>query len=268
LDALAHQIIQISQQAGEIILKIKSESAHLDFKEKYDGSPVTIADMASHNYIVEQLHAINPEWPIISEEGSSGLDPRNVDFCFLVDPLDGTKEFLKGSGMYTINIAVMKLKDNFRWSPILGIVHAPELKSTWYGGASVPSSRIDVLGTREINVGSDRKIPVIVGSVSHSSPLDREFSQALGEHIFIGIGSSVKICKVADGSADLAPRFGLTSCWDTSAAHAVLNSAGGNLLGPNGLELDYDLVDDILNPWFIATYGGKGVETWLKFQDG
>ena len=126
--------------------------------------------------------------------------------------------------------------------------------------------RQDAGGIGEISSGTNNSAPLIVGSVSHASPRDRDFAEAVGEHVFEGVGSSMKICRVAEGSADMAPRFGTTSCWDTAAAHAVLNAAGGSLLGPDGEELDYDLVEDILNPWFLATTGGKWVDLWIEHQ--
>jgi 3'(2'), 5'-bisphosphate nucleotidase len=128
------------------------------------------------------------------------------------------------------------------------------------------SMRQDSEGINEISVRDLKGAPVILGSVSHSSPRDRTFADAIGEHVFEGVGSSMKICRVAEGSADMAPRFGTTSCWDTAAAHAVLNAAGGCLLGPDGDELDYDLVEEILNPWFLATSSKKWVNLWVKHQ--
>ena len=110
-------------------------------------------------------------------------------------------------------------------------------------------------------------MPIVLGSVSHPSPKDKIFLHEMGNHIFEGVGSSLKICRVADGTADLTVRFGPTSCWDTSAAHAILNSAGGNLLGPDGRELEYDLVHGQLNPPFIATYDSKWINLWLRHNN-
>ncbi len=266
MNELAYDICGIAQRAGDRILEIRSNFKEEELKVKGDGSPVTQADLAAHNLIVGDLSILRPDWPIVSEEGSVGCNPSRAEFSFLVDPLDGTKEFIRGNGMYTVNIAVMSKKENDRWRPILGVVHAPEYKSTWFGGKLVEATLLDPNGMNFISAGSDRSVPIILGSVSHSSPRDRKFSEAVGDHIFEGVGSSLKICRVADGSADLAPRFGPTSCWDTAAAHAVLNSAGGNLLNPNGNELDYDIERDILNPWFLATSGGRSKDIWLKHQ--
>ena len=266
MEDLAYHLCTIAQRAGDKIKEIRLTFSDEDLKIKGDGSPVTIADISAHEVIIEALSLLRPKWPIVSEEGSSGGDPLGSDHSFLVDPLDGTKEFIRGNGMYTVNIAVMALRGNGRWEPVLGVVHAPEFTSTWFGGARVPATLQNDNGIRRISSGSDRPIPVIVGSVSHSSPKDREFAKSIGRHVYEGVGSSLKICRVADGSADLAPRFGTTSCWDTAAAHAVLNAAGGSLVDPSGQELDYDIKTEILNPWFLATSGGLGIDQWKSHQ--
>ena len=180
--------------------------------------------------------------------------------------MDGTKEFIRGNGMYTVNIALMERRDDSRWNPIIGVVYAPEFGITWFGERAMGAIRQDSDGIRSISAGTSNIAPIIVGSISHASPRDRAFAKSVGEHVFEGVGSSMKICRVAEGTADMAPRFGTTSCWDTAAAHAVLNAAGDNLLRPDGEELDYDLGGDILNPWFFATSGGKWVELWIQHQ--
>ena len=265
MDESAAMLCVIAQKAGSEILAVKESFESNKFEIKVDGSPVTHADIMAHQSILKGLSAFKPEIPVVSEEGSAG-DPLGSELCFLVDPLDGTKEFIRGNGMYTVNIALMERRDNSRWSPILGVVFAPEFGITWFGGRGTGAMRQDAGGIGEISAGTDNSAPLIVGSVSHASPRDRAFADAVGEHVFEGVGSSMKICRVAEGSADMAPRFGTTSCWDTAAAHAVLNAAGGSLLGPDGEELDYDLVEDILNPWFLATSGGKWVDLWIEHQ--
>ena len=266
MEDLAYHLCTIAQRAGDKIWEIRLTFSDEDLKIKGDGSPVTVADLNAHEAITEALHLLRPEWPIVSEEGSSGGDPLDSDYSFLVDPLDGTKEFIRGNGMYTVNIAVMALRGNGRWEPVLGVVHAPEFMSTWFGGVGVRATLQNEDGIRTISSGSIRSTPIILGSVSHSTPMDREFAESIGEHVFEGVGASLKICRVADGSAALAPRFGTTSCWDTAAAHAVLNAAGGCLVDPSGQELDYDIKTEILNPWFLASSGGLGVDQWKSHQ--
>ena len=265
MDELALKICIVAQKAGSEIMNVRESFKPEEIELKGDGSPVTVADIRAHQFIEEALLKIHPEIPIVSEEGSVG-DPKNSELCFLVDPLDGTKEFIRGNGMYTVNIALMERRNNSRWITILGVVHAPEFGITWFGGRGIGAVRQDSGGMENISAGTNNSAPVIVGSVSHASPKDRVFANEVGEHVFEGVGSSMKICRVAEGSADMAPRFGTTSCWDTAAAHAVLNGAGGNLLGPDGEELDYDLVEDILNPWFFATSNGKWVDLWIEHQ--
>ena len=265
MEDLAYRLCMVAQRAGMEIMRVRDSFKPEEFKLKGDGSPVTLADLRAHRIIEEALSKIDNEIPSISEEGSSG-DPMSSELCFLVDPLDGTKEFIRGNGMYTVNIALMERQDNTRWSPILGVVHAPEFGITWFGGREMGAMRQHAGGIEEISSGTNNSAPLIVGSVSHASPRDRAFAEAVGEHEFEGVGSSMKICRVAEGSADMAPRFGTTSCWDTAAAHAVLNAAGGSLLGPDGEELDYDLVEDILNPWFLATSDRKWVDLWIEHQ--
>ena len=266
MEKFSMELALIAQLAGAEIIKIQESFSVEDFKIKGDGSPVTMADLRAQEIIQSALSKVSPEIPLVSEEGNSGT-PGTSGFCFLVDPLDGTKEFIRGNGMYTVNIALMQRKENLRWKPVLGVVHAPRFGITWIGGDDVQPTKQNQVSIEKISVRGSGEIPIILGSVSHSSPKDQAFAQAIGKHVFEGVGSSMKICRVADGTADLAPRFGTTSCWDTAAAHAVLNAAGGNLVGPDGEELDYDITEEVLNPWFLATSGGKWVDLWIDYQD-
>ena len=262
---LSTKLTNIAKKAGYAIIEINKNSDQSLIESKFDGSPLTLADQKSHEIIVGSLSKMDGNLPIISEEGSLGNFVEK-SFCYLVDPLDGTKEFLRGNGMYTVNIALMKKNLSGGWKPILGVVHAPDTGITWSGGVGLPPTRSDNAGTKKIRAGRSSKIPIILGSVSHSSPLDLSFAESIGNHIFEGVGSSIKICRVADGSADMAPRFGPTSCWDTAAAHAVLNAAGGNLLSPDGEEISYDVPGRILNPWYFATSNNKWKEEWIAHQ--
>jgi 3'(2'), 5'-bisphosphate nucleotidase len=263
---LAYQLCLIAQRAGGDIMDVKAKLNNGDIRIKGDGSPVTIADMRAHDTICRGLSRLMPGTPIVSEEGLSG-NPNTSEVSFVVDPLDGTKEFIKGNGMYTVNIALARRIGPSRWKPVLGVVVAPETGTTWFGGTQVEAARQRSDSIQKIRVNNGSNPPVVVGSVSHPSPKDRLFRDDLGDHTFEGVGSSMKICMVADGTADLTARFGPTSCWDTAAAHAVLNSAGGNLLNPSGEELDYDLVDNRLNPPFLATRGSNWVDVWIRHQE-
>ena len=233
---------------------------------KNDDSPLTQADLAAHRIIADGLLKLYPEIPLVSEEGHHG-DPNNSQYSWLVDPLDGTKEFIKRNGMFTVNIALME-KSGKRWKPVLGVVHAPATKQSWIGGNDLPAFKLDSQGKRGITVNELHNEPIrIVASGSHRSEIDEKFADSIGKHELIRMGSSLKACAVADGTADLYPRFGPTSCWDIAAAHAVVSAAGGNILNPQGINLDYDIVDEILNPFFIVTSNNRWTEEWIACQD-
>jgi 3'(2'), 5'-bisphosphate nucleotidase len=186
----------------------------------------------------------------------------------LVDPLDGTKEFIKRNGMFTVNIALM-VKKGARWSPLFGVVHAPVPNTTWLGGISHPSERrgSDGSGLMMVNPSNPPKPTRLVASGSHRGEKDESFAKTLGNYDLIRMGSSLKACIVAEGNADLYPRFGPTSCWDIAAAHAVVVGAGGCVLGPTGKTLDYDVVDNILNPFFMVAADDRWNEQWIAHQD-
>ena len=259
-------IIKISQIAGDAILEIYNRNTDLQVSHKGDNSPLTEADLAAHDIIIEMLQDLD-NTPVVSEEGRVG-NPANSDTCWLVDPLDGTKEFIKRNGMFTVNIALMKRKKN-RWKPIFGVVHAPVTKTTWFGGTMLPSERRGPDGSGLIMVKpSNKNSPVrLVASGSHRGSNDEEFAKKLGNYDLVRMGSSLKACIVAEGNADLYPRFGPTSCWDIAAAHAVILGAGGSVLGPKGYTLDYDVIDKILNPHFIVTSDNRWTEDWVIQND-
>jgi 3'(2'), 5'-bisphosphate nucleotidase len=183
-----------------------------------------------------------------------------------VDPLDGTKEFIKRNGMFTVNIALMSRNES-RWRPIFGVVYAPVSDTTWVGGTTHPAERREGDRTRRIKVSQEVGTPVrLVASGSHRGEKDEEFASNLGPHDLVRMGSSLKACVVAEGSADLYPRFGPTSCWDIAAAHAIVEAAGGIVVGPEGETLDYDIVDDVLNPFFLIACSSQWNATWTRNQ--
>lgn len=263
---LAKRLCLIAERAGDEILDLKSNRGYGDVDIKVDGSPVTIADKRAHSIICESILGWLPGIPIVSEEGLIG-NPTNSELSFVVDPLDGTKEFIKDNGMYTVNIALAEKNEASRWKPIFGVVVAPATGTTWFGGRDVKATKKRLNSVEEIKIRSKSELPTVLGSVSHPSPKDKRFRDDLGEHTFEGVGSSIKICRVADGTADLTARFGPTSCWDTAAAHAILNAAGGHILDPNGGELDYDIVNDWLNPPFLATGDTKWIDIWMRHNN-
>ena len=143
-------VVTLALRAGQAILGVYNDPSSINVTTKDDDSPLTEADIAAHEIILKGLSSIDPGTPVVSEEGCLG-DPTESDTCWLVDPLDGTKEFIRGNGMYTVNIALMERRDNSRWSPILGVVHAPEFGITWFGERGMGAMRQDAGGIGAIS---------------------------------------------------------------------------------------------------------------------
>ena len=224
-----------AREAGNEIMKIYANSIKVNYK--VDGSPVTLADQAAEHVILKKLKEIVPEILIISEEDSSSHNLKATDQFFLIDPLDGTKEFLKkdGLGSFTVNIGLIE-----NGIPTLGVVYAPALKRMFF--ASVSSGAFEESNDL-IKPIAIRALPrsgaVAVASVSHR---DESTNTWLNNHKIkntISIGSSLKFCLVACGEADVYPRFGPTMEWDTAAGDAILRCAGGSVTLPNDKPLSY-----------------------------
>jgi 3'(2'), 5'-bisphosphate nucleotidase len=225
---------------------------------KADGSPVTAADQAAEDIILPALQALTPDIPIISEEAAAkGLSPAAVGGTFwLVDPLDGTKEFLSGNGEFTVNIALIADGE-----PVLGVVVAPALNQTYAGGGPGTAILADGAGERPISV---RAIPpegeTVVGSRSHGDGAAMEaFLRGRTVAAFRAAGSSLKLCLIARGEADLYPRLGTTMEWDIAAGHAVLRAAGGDVRTLDGGPFRYGK-PEYRNPHFVACGG----ESWIR----
>ena len=260
------EIVRIAIEAGQAIMHVYESSESIDVQTKDDDSPLTKADIAAHDAIIKGLASIDPHTPIVSEEGRVG-NPVDSEESWLVDPLDGTKEFIKRNGMFTVNIARMK-REGDRWKPTFSVVHAPVTRTTWFGGESTPATRITDSNSKSISVNNKPSTPIqLVASGSHRAERDERFAGQIGRHDLVRMGSSLKACVVADGSADLYPRFGPTSCWDIAAAHAVVESAGGFVLGPDCQTLDYDLVEEVLNPYFLVTCSTDWNDIWAQNQN-
>ena len=257
LEDLLEPITDLAIEAGNAILAVYATD--FDVESKSDESPLTQADLASHNCIVAGLAALTPDIPIISEEdGLPGFDVRGQwSRYWLIDPLDGTKEFVNRNGEFTVNIALI---DNHR--PVFGVVHVPVQDKT-YIGCEGRGSELRADGeTKSITVGANSSQPVrIVGSRSHRGTSLDAFLAKLGDHDMVAMGSSLKFCTVAEGNADIYPRLGLTSEWDTAAAQAVVEQAGGKVLELDGKSLSYNKKEDILNPWFVVI--GPTDHDWL-----
>ncbi|MBV8582007.1 MAG: 3'(2'),5'-bisphosphate nucleotidase CysQ [Candidatus Eremiobacteraeota bacterium] len=231
-------------RAGDAILAIAREGP-CEVHSKTDASPLTRADLAADAILTEALHALEPHMPVVSEETTCDLTALPRRF-WLVDPLDGTREFIAGNGEYTVNIAL--IEDGL---PVLGVVHAPARGVTYSAARGVGAWRTDAKGTCAISACADGPL-VVAASRSHSGPSLASFLRTLPPHTLVELGSSLKLCLVADGSAQLYPRLGPTCWWDTAAAHAIVLEAGAQLLTLAGEPLRYG-GDSPLNPSFVCT---------------
>jgi 3'(2'), 5'-bisphosphate nucleotidase len=260
-------LASIAERAGEKILEIyraNNPDAHVSFASgasaptnKDDGSPLTVADLAANELIVRELTLHFPDIPILTEEAVWHLGQANRYFA--VDPLDGTKEFIKRNGEFTVNIALVE-----GGTPIAGVVHAPVLQQTWSGLCSgvgsearkreigKPWRAIRVAEKKQEHSDSDRI--KMVGSRSHAnSNLPHWLENLLGNYELVECGSSLKFCLVAEGLAHVYPRFGPTCIWDTAAGHAVVSAAGGRVVNAETLEtLSYPDPSQALNPNFVV----------------
>tara|TARA_Y100000768_G_C23921527_1_gene655179 strand:+ start:328 stop:1125 length:798 start_codon:yes stop_codon:yes gene_type:complete len=249
------EIVNISVDAGEVILNYYNENVDVIYKD--DKSPLTKADLASHKIITDSIKKITPDIPILSEEEFIDWKIRKKwKKYWLIDPLDGTKEFIKKNDEFTVNIALI---ENNR--PILGVIYTPALNELFYSIKNFGSYKIltkKKLNTLKeakrisINKKKSNKIK-IVGSRSHSNPiLDKWVNKNFNEFDILQKGSSLKFCLIAEGSADIYPRFGPTSEWDIAAGHIILEEAGGKLKSIDNKEILYNEKENILNPEFFA----------------
>ena len=219
---------------------------------KDDRSPLTAADKAAHEAIIAGLDRLETVLPVLSEESAPDTFEQRSDWSryWLVDPLDGTKEFIKRNGEFTVNIALIE-----NHAPVLGVVYAPVPDAMYSGVVGVGAwLQTGSDPQQSITVTTPAATPVrVVGSRSHPSPALADYLAQLGPHQIRPMGSSLKICLVAAGEADVYPRHGPTSLWDTAAAHAVLEAAGGSMMDLTGATLRYNAGGELLNPHFIAS---------------
>jgi 3'(2'), 5'-bisphosphate nucleotidase len=246
------ELLSIAQKAarlaGEEILKIY-ESGDFSIEAKADDSPLTLADKASHEVIVSFLE--QTEIPILSEEGREVpySERSNWEYFWMIDPLDGTKEFIKKNGEFTVNIALIH-----RGSPILGVVSVP-IQGTLYcaiqGQGSFKDGRSIAVSNRS-QTGSGLRI---VASRSHLSPETQAFIDQFNSPEIVSKGSSLKLLMIAEGAADLYPRYAPTMEWDTAAAHIIVEEAGGQVLQKESKESVIYNKEKLLNPWFLVVGG-------------
>jgi 3'(2'), 5'-bisphosphate nucleotidase len=250
---LLQEVVMLAQRAGNAILSVYGEQ--FEVTHKSDQSPLTVADLRSHEVISQGLRALTPDLPVLSEEASdiSFEQRRQWPRYWLVDPLDGTKEFVSRNGEFTVNIALIE-----NHAPVLGVVYVPVTSTSYTGATGIGAFRqIDGQTPEPLHVRSPAASPLrIVGSRSHRGDTLDQYLPKLAPYELVAVGSSLKFCLVAEGSADFYPRFGPTSEWDTAAAQAVVEAAGGVVIKTNGEPLRYNTKADLLNPHFLV-YGDR-----------
>jgi 3'(2'), 5'-bisphosphate nucleotidase len=248
---------------SEAILEVYATA--FDVTHKADKSPLTQADLAAHRLLSTALADMQPAYPVLSEESQA------IDFAersawttyWLVDPLDGTREFVKRNDEFTVNVALVH-----RGEPILGVVHAPALALTYFGyrDGGAWRARGDSPG-EPIRAAPRVRDPIrVAGSRSHAGDSLQRFLAALGPHELVSMGSSLKLCLVADGSVDVYPRFGPTSEWDTAAAQCVVEQAGGRVTDTRLRTLRYNAGESLLNPEFLVFADDS--KDWLACLSG
>ena len=287
---LLDDVISIARAAGDKILDIYHQSDNLEVVSKTDDSPLTQADLCAHKVIVAALKRLTPEIPVLSEESvlPDFATRQQWQQYWLVDPLDGTKEFISRNGEFTVNIALID-----KGVSVLGVVYVP-VSDVCYAGFSSVSPNIGLTGT--LSTGTDRytdsyaikissnnsvdikarcaqavvsaglPIEVLASRHHRADAVDRlcaKIEAQWGQTQLRPLGSSLKLCLIAEGSADLYPRFGPTSEWDTAAAQAIVEAAGGYVLNASGIALRYNQKDSMLNPDFFVI--GEDISQWRQF---
>ncbi|WP_287598048.1 3'(2'),5'-bisphosphate nucleotidase CysQ [Thermomonas sp.] len=247
-DVLRDGVIAVARQAAAAILAVYDGEFAVQHKD--DRSPLTAADLAAHRCIVSRLAELTPAIPVLSEESKDHdiADRRQWTRFWLVDPLDGTREFIKRNGEFTVNIAL--IEDGVA---VFGVIQQPVTGALWHGvpghGAFRRDGGADVAIHARIPAASPLRI---AASRSHRDARTQALLDALPGSEVLGCGSSLKFCRIAEGAMDLYPRFGPTSEWDTAAGQAILEAAGGAVLDPQGRPFRYSQRDTLLNGDFIA----------------
>lgn len=245
---LAAALMPTVADAGSAIMAVYEGA--FSVQKKDDNSPLTQADLESQRVILDGLSRLTPDIPVLSEESAQApwSERQSWTRLWVVDPLDGTREFVKRNGEFTINIALV-----VNHEPLLGIVAAPALGLLYWGASGVGAfSQHRDAPEVAIKVSAPAAPLRVVGSRSHASPETANYLSRLGQHEMSGIGSSLKFCLIAEGKADLYPRFGPTSEWDTAAGQALLEAAGGHVTRLDGHRLRYNCRETLLNGDFLA----------------
>lgn len=258
-DALLEAVRRLALEAGEAIMRIYT--GKFDILAKSDHTPVTAADLAAHRLIEARLRELAPGLPVLSEEGADipYATRRQWPQYWLVDPLDGTREFIKRNGEFTVNIALIDGQE-----AVLGVVHAPALGVTY--GARRGGGAWKWADAQPLRIHARPRAatpPCVAASRSHGSSRIQAYLDALGEHTRLSMGSALKSCLVAEGAADLYPRLGPTSEWDTAAAQCIVEEAGGFVTDTAMRRLRYNNKESLLNPEFFV-FGDPSID-WSAF---
>lgn len=259
---LLQRVEEIAREAGRAIMDIYARDFSVVHKK--DKSPLTEADEVAHEIIIRELQRLQPALAVLSEEAVEDFPGADCSARYwLIDPLDGTREFIKRNDEFTVNIALI---ENGR--SILGVVYAPALDMAYVAAQGLGAFKTGADGRRFVIRVTDHVEGAawrVVGSRSHAGASLTAFLQQLGAHELLPIGSSLKFCLVAEGKADLYPRLGPTSLWDTAAAQCIVEQAGGAVIQLTGKPLDYACPATILNPFFLA-HGTSAINwgRWLE----
>jgi 3'(2'), 5'-bisphosphate nucleotidase len=247
--ALREDILALADAASTAILRVYAEAFVVE--RKADASPLTEADLAAHRCIVEGLERLTPGIPVLSEESAEEVPVllrRSWPQLWLVDPLDGTREFVKRNGEFTVNIAL--IEDGV---PVFGVIQAPVTGVAWHAQCGGGAFRRDDADDTAIHAREPATFPLqVAASRSHRDPRTQAMLDRIGDVAPVALGSSLKFCKLAEGGMDVYPRFGPTSEWDTAAGQCILEAAGGCVIDRAGRPFRYNQRDTLLNGDFLA----------------
>ncbi len=246
-------VIDIAHQAGEKIMSVYSQQAtDINIMQKEDGSPLTKADLLAHQTIIDGLKLLTPDIPVLSEESSEIEYAQRHQWpqLWMVDPLDGTKEFIHRTDEFTVNIALI-----INYRPMLGVVFAPALGVTYFAMDGHGAYKKFADKSQRISARFPITLPYqVVASRRHGGEALEKFLQQLPDHVLVNAGSALKICLVAEGVADFYPRLGPTSEWDTAAGHAIINNANGLIYDSQMHPLCYNARKSLLNGSFVVSH--------------
>jgi 3'(2'), 5'-bisphosphate nucleotidase len=259
LEALRGEVATVARGAGEAIMAVYAGDFAVE--RKADRSPLTQADLAAHRHIVAALGVLTPELPVLSEESAHipWSQRRTWRRYWLVDPLDGTREFVKRNGEFSVNIALIEDGE-----PVLGVLHAPARGDMVHAVRGGPALRETLAGPRQLEVRASDGPLRVAGSRSHGDPRLAGFLERAGPHELVPLGAALKFCLLAGGEVEVYLRYGQTCEWDTAAGQCIVESAGGAVLDLSLQPMRYNQRDTLLNPDFIAVAERHGRwRAWL-----